>query len=83
MSAKPPTHADDVALRVVVKPETAATMLDCTRQHVYELVARGQLRKVTIGRLARIPVEDIYRLANLEPPTPALARGARRERPMS
>lgn len=59
---------------VAVKAATAAAMLDCTRQHIYELVARGQLRKVNIGRLSRIPVEDIYRLAQLEPPLPSTVR---------
>lgn len=67
-------RSDDAAPRVVVKPDRAAHMLDCTRSHVYELVARGQLRKVKVGRSARIPVEDIYRLVNLDPPSTATAR---------
>jgi excisionase family DNA binding protein len=60
---------DDRTQPVVVKPGTAAEMLDCTRSHVYELIARGQLRKITVGRMSRIPVDDIYKLVNLDPPT--------------
>lgn len=74
-----PVVDEQHAHRLLVKPATAAELLDCTRQHVYELVARGQLRKVNIGRLARIPIEDVYRLAGLEPPAPA--HSARRNPP--
>lgn len=71
----PPTT--DQPSRVVVKPGTAAEMLDCARSHVYELMARGQLRKLKIGGMTRIPVEDIYRLVNLEVPS---ERPSRRRR---
>jgi excisionase family DNA binding protein len=55
---------------VAVKASTAALMLDCTRQHVYKLIERGELRRCQIGGTSsvRIPVSDIYRVLGLEAP---------------
>lgn len=58
---------------IAVKVATAARMLDCSRQHVYQLMERGALRKLTIdgSTAVRIPVEDIYAALGLEPPDAA------------
>ena len=55
---------------IAVKAIKAAEMLDCTRQHIYHLVERGELRALKIGssRSVRIPVEDIYAVVGLEAP---------------
>lgn len=49
-------------LPLVVRPADAAIMLGgVTRQHVYNLIERGELRRVHSGRVALVPVVDIYR----------------------
>lgn len=55
---------------VVVKPATAAQMMDCSRQHVYALIERGELRRVSIGnsKSVRVPVSDIWAVLGLEQP---------------
>jgi excisionase family DNA binding protein len=35
-----------------LRPEKVAQYLDCTRQHVYDLVAQGQLEAMRVGRRA-------------------------------
>jgi excisionase family DNA binding protein len=54
---------------IAVKVVTAAEMLDCSRQHVVNLIERGELRRTTIGssKTVRIPVADIYRVLGLGP----------------
>jgi excisionase family DNA binding protein len=52
-----------------VSPADAAVMLSVSRQHIYKLIADGELRRVLVGRAARIPVEDIYRVAGITPRT--------------
>lgn len=56
---------------IVASRSTAAAMLECSAQHVDQLIERGVLRRVRIegSALVRIPVEDIYRAAGMEPPT--------------
>lgn len=53
---------------IAVKASTAATMLDCSRQFVYQLIERGTLRRINIpGTVAiRIPIEDVYAVLGQE-----------------
>ncbi len=53
---------------LVVKPATAARMLDCSRADIYNRIARGELRRSPLGnsRSVRIPIEDVYALAGIE-----------------
>jgi excisionase family DNA binding protein len=47
--------------------EEAADRLNCSRAQAYELVRRGRLRSVKLGRLRRVPVAAIDELiATLE-----------------
>ena len=49
--------------RIAVSPSEAAEMLGCTRQTVYTLIERGELRRYTVGkRLSRIPIGDVLAL---------------------
>ena len=54
---------------IAVKPATAAEMLDCSRQHIYKLIARGELQRVHIGEpgCSRVLVAEIYALVGLNP----------------
>lgn len=60
-------------LPVAVRATTAAALLDCSRSHIYELIERGELRRVSISdsRSVRIPIEDIYAVLGLDMPTPS------------
>lgn len=55
---------------LVVKATTAAELLEVSRAQVYNLMARGELRRVTLGnsKSVRIPIEDVYALAGREYP---------------
>jgi excisionase family DNA binding protein len=55
---------------VAVRATTAAQLLDCSRAHVYQLMERGQLRRIQIpgSKAVRIPTEDVYALLGMEPP---------------
>lgn len=57
-----PLRPVEAAERLAYKPQTAARLLDCSRQHVYNLLARGELRSVLIGASRRIPRSEIDRL---------------------
>jgi excisionase family DNA binding protein len=51
----PPTS--DTTL--LVTPEEAARRLSVGRTTLYELLARGELRSVSVGRCRRIPVAEL------------------------
>lgn len=59
----------NAAKPLAVKVTTAGEMLACSRQHVYNLIERGELRRLTIGssRSVRIPVADVYAVLGLDP----------------
>lgn len=63
--------------KVLLTPEETAETLSIGRTKVYELLARGLLRSVQIGKSRRIPVAAIddlvQRLAN-EPEVEAIVR---------
>ena len=56
---------------LAVRAITAAEMLDCSRAHVYQLMERGELRRIQIAgsKAVRIPVEDVYALLGMEAPS--------------
>lgn len=62
---------------LVVSVADVAVMLGITRQHAYQLLQRGVLRRVQLAgsTAVRVPVEDVYRAAGIEPPTSALTAG--------
>jgi excisionase family DNA binding protein len=45
--------------QLLVTPEEAARRLSVGRTTVYELLASGQLRSVSIGRCRRVPVSEL------------------------
>jgi excisionase family DNA binding protein len=45
--------------KLLLKPEEAAARLSISRASCYQLLARGELRSVTIGRSRRVPVAAI------------------------
>jgi excisionase family DNA binding protein len=47
---------------IAVPPAGAAEMLGVTRQTIYNLIARGELRRFKIGAATRIPVVDVLKL---------------------
>ncbi|WP_326550221.1 helix-turn-helix domain-containing protein [Micromonospora sp. NBC_01813] len=49
---------------LLVTTVEAAQRLGCGRTTVYELIARGELETVTIGRLRRVPVDAIADYVN-------------------
>ncbi|HEV8534847.1 MAG TPA: helix-turn-helix domain-containing protein [Candidatus Limnocylindria bacterium] len=69
-------------LKLVLTPEEAAKVLSCSRQYVHELIARGELRSVKLGRLRRIPVDGVRELlARLEAEQTPSAGAPSRGRP--
>ena len=48
--------------RAVYSPAEAAEFLGVSRQTVYALIDRGQLRRFKVGRCARIPAADVLAL---------------------
>ena len=55
---------------IAVSAATAAEMLGCSRQHIHNLVNRGELRRRQIGtsKAVRIPIEDVYAVLGLDAP---------------
>jgi excisionase family DNA binding protein len=47
---------------IAYTPAEAATALGVTRQTVYNLIDRGELRRFKVGRCTRIPVADVHAL---------------------
>lgn len=63
---------------IAVSIPRAAEMLDCSRQHIYQLCERGVLRRqhITGSRAVRIPVTDLYQALGLTEGVPADGRVA-------
>lgn len=47
---------------LAVSPSEAADLLGVSRAHIYNMLARGELRRVKLGRAARIPYSDVVAL---------------------
>lgn len=52
----------DEPTRLVYSVESVAQALDVSVRHVYDLIARGDLDSVKIGKLRRIPAESLHAL---------------------
>jgi excisionase family DNA binding protein len=46
---------------LLLKPEEAARVLNVSRTSLYEMLARGELPSLTIGRSRRVPAEALRR----------------------
>jgi excisionase family DNA binding protein len=49
--------------KLLVRPVEAAAMLSVSRSSIYELIAAGVVPSVRVGRMIRIPVAAIRKLA--------------------
>lgn len=49
--------------RLAYSPAELAVALGVTRQTVHNLIARGDLRAVKVGRCTRIPASEAFRMA--------------------
>jgi excisionase family DNA binding protein len=49
--------------RLLLTAEQAAEMLNIGRCKVYDLLRTGELESIKIGRLRRIPVDNVHRFA--------------------
>jgi excisionase family DNA binding protein len=49
--------------RLLLTAEQTAEMLNIGRCKVYDLLRTGELESVKIGRLRRIPVDNVHRFA--------------------
>lgn len=59
----PRTTSPDTSRHALVLTITeAAETLRVSRRTVYELLARGELRRVKLGKCARIPYDDVRSL---------------------
>lgn len=47
-------------MRVLVSVEEAATMLSMGRTFVYDLIMRGEIRSIKVGRTRRVLVSSLY-----------------------
>ena len=65
-----PTSTTISPAAIVAKPGTVAQMLECSRAHVYQLIERGQLRRINVpgSRAVRVPLTDVYDLLGLPYP---------------
>lgn len=50
--------------RLAYSPAEAANSIGVARQTIYNLMQRGELRSVKIGRSRRIPASEVERLAS-------------------
>jgi excisionase family DNA binding protein len=52
--------------RVLLKPETAAAMIEVSRAKMYRMLAAGEIEKIMLpgGRLIRVPLEAVLKLRN-------------------
>lgn len=49
--------------QVLIRPVDAAAMLSVSRSSVYELIANGTIPSVRVGRMLRVPIAAIRKLA--------------------
>lgn len=57
------------SLPIAVSVTEAAHLLGCSRQHCYDLMERGVLRRMRVAgsSIIRVPVVDIYAALGLDP----------------
>ena len=51
--------------RVLLRPAGFAALADIGRTSIYELIARGDIRAVRIGRILRIPATEVSRFVKI------------------
>lgn len=51
--------------RLAYPPLEAAGKLGISRAHLYNLIARGEIRVVHLGRSVRVPASELLRLADM------------------
>jgi excisionase family DNA binding protein len=56
--------------RLAYSPAEVAAALGCTRQHVQNLIARGELQSVKLGRRRLIPRQVLADLLGVDQATP-------------
>lgn len=56
------TVLNDDRRRYALNPAEAAQALGMCRASIYNMIARGELRAVKLGRSTRVPVAEIERL---------------------
>lgn len=61
------------AERIALSPSEAAAALGITRQTVYALINRGELRRFKVGRCTRIPAADVLALVGGDVVAPTAA----------
>lgn len=54
-----PTTTGSALQRLLLSVDEAASVLGIGRTKLYELIAAGELRPVHIGRLCRLPIEQV------------------------
>lgn len=57
--------------RPAISPAEAAELLGVSRQHVYALIARGDLRRFKVGRCTRLNTAEVLALVGGGPDAPA------------
>lgn len=55
-------EAADKIERIAFSPAEAAAALGCSRQHVHNMLRRGDLRAVKLGRSTRISAAELHRV---------------------
>lgn len=66
VAAQVMSHLDETWNRpAAVSLEEAARLLSCSPKHIGRLVKSGELRLVTIGKLRRVPMTEVYRLTSV------------------
>jgi excisionase family DNA binding protein len=48
-----------VGSRLLLRVDEAARLCDVSRSYMYELIARGEIPSVTLGRSRRVPLESL------------------------
>ena len=48
--------------RIALSPAEAAAALGCTRQHIYNLMARNVLTRYKVGRLTKLSTAEVRAL---------------------
>lgn len=48
--------------KMAYSPQTFADAIGVTRQHVHNMIKRGELRAVKLGRSTRIPADEVERV---------------------
>jgi excisionase family DNA binding protein len=69
-SAQPFLYTPREAAVLLYSPSEAAKILGICRASVYNLIGRGELRAVKLGRSTRISVAELHRLAGGSDGTP-------------